>query len=81
MEHGIIRITDRDYGPGKAMKWAVASFFPGLGLWKGKKLASLPVSNFRKKRKERKQEHNTWLHSQPTESRLLTGLVRSRPPP
>lgn len=38
---GIIKITDRSYEAKKAMKWAVAPFFPMLGLWKAKKLPSL----------------------------------------
>jgi hypothetical protein len=81
VKYGIIRITNRDYHPGKAMEWAVGTFFPGLGLWKGKKLASLPVSSFRKKRKTREQEHNTWLRQQPVGSEVLNGWTLPRPPP
>jgi hypothetical protein len=40
-KYRIIRITDRDYHTGKAMRWAVDIYFPGLGLWKGKKQRGL----------------------------------------
>lgn len=33
-QHGIVRITDREYGPGQAMKWDVGPYFPFQGLWK-----------------------------------------------
>jgi hypothetical protein len=31
---GVIRITDRSYGPGRAMRWSVGPYYPFLGLWK-----------------------------------------------
>jgi hypothetical protein len=37
--HGIVKVTDRDYGPGKAMKWDLGPYFPFLGLWKGQEAA------------------------------------------
>ena len=79
--HGIIRIIDRHYHTGKAMKWELGIYFPGLGLWKGKKLASLPVSIRRKRRRTREQEHNTWLRQQPIESTVLHVWTLPRPPP
>src|SRR5262249_10606663 len=41
VRYGMVRITDRDYGPGKAMKWALGPYFPFLGLWKTPKVKSL----------------------------------------
>ena len=49
VEQGIIRITNREYHTGKAMEWDVGRYFPGLGLWKGKKPRGLDCS-VRKKR-------------------------------
>jgi hypothetical protein len=80
VEYGIIRITDREYHTGKAMEWDVGRYFPGLGLWKGKKQRGLGGSPTRKKRTTTR-EHNTWLRQQPRISGLLVGLVRPRPPP
>jgi len=79
VEYGIITITNRDYRPGKAMEWSVGTYFPGLGLWKGKTqrgLGCLP-----RKRRRTTTRHNTWLRQQPAKSRLLLALARSRPPP
>src|SRR5262249_27760933 len=39
--YSIVKVTDRQYSTGKAMKWALGQFFPGLGLWKTKKVPSL----------------------------------------
>lgn len=83
---GIIAITDRDFCPGKAMRWDGASFFPGLGLWKSKKRPSLigPVdlASFLKRKNERTtEEHNTFLSMVAVEDAVLVGLSRSRPPP
>src|SRR5260370_14194922 len=38
---GIVQITNRHFGPGKAMEWALGPYFPFLGLWKAKKQSSL----------------------------------------
>jgi hypothetical protein len=80
-EFDIIRITNRNFYRGKAMEWDVGRFFPGLGLWKGKKHRGVGGSPRRSRRRIQQQEHNTWLHQQPKESGLLVGLARSRPPP
>ena len=79
-QYGIVRITDRDYRTGKAMKWDVDRFFPGLGLWKGKKHRGPGCSPTRRK-KRTTRTHNTWLCQQPVDSGLLPVLARSRPPP
>jgi hypothetical protein len=83
---GIIAITDRDYGPGKAMKWAPATYFPGLGLWKTKKRRSLlgPVdlASFLQGESEKTTErHNTFLQSQAVGTAVLDRWRGSRPPP
>jgi hypothetical protein len=39
--YGIIQITNRQFGPGKAMEWALGPYFPFLGLWKKEKQPSL----------------------------------------
>jgi len=81
-KYGIIAITDRDYGPGKAMKWAAGCFFPFLGLWKTKRQPSLlGPSSLREKKEKRTEQHNTFLQSQAGEVAVLGCLSRSRPPP
>jgi hypothetical protein len=83
---GIIAITDRDYGPGRAMKWGTGTYFPGLGLWKTKKQPSLlgPVdlaSFIQEKNEKTTEEHNTFLLTEAGEDGVLGRLSRSRPPP
>lgn len=39
--HGVIKIMDREYHSGQAMKWEFGVYFPFLGLWKTPKLPSL----------------------------------------
>jgi len=82
VEYGIIQITNRHFGPGKAMEWALGSYFPFLGLWKSKKQPSLqgPVYFTQKKRRGEK-EHNTLLHKQAAESAEMALVALSRPPP
>lgn len=85
--YGVIQITDRNYGPNKAMKWVVGRFFPGLGLWKGTKAPSqlnpVPLADFLKGRKEtRRRQHNTtFLHQQGLITVHLTRSKPSRGPP
>jgi hypothetical protein len=80
---GIVKVTDRDYGPGKAMRWEVGVYFPFLGLWKGRRQRSvvgggcLPGG----RRKRREQEHNTWLYQQPPGTGPESRLMPARPPP
>jgi hypothetical protein len=83
VKHGIIKITNRDYHPGKAMEWAVGLYFPFLGLWKCPKPVSLPMSIFQRNNnlKKEKEEHNTWLQLQPRELPHLRLRKLSRPPP
>ena len=82
----IIKITNRDYGPGKAMEWAPGPYFPFLGLWKTKKLPSLIGAVKRKVFSRRKEgttteDHNTLLRKQP-DLQAVPGRFRlSRPPP
>jgi hypothetical protein len=80
----IIVITDRNYGPQKAMKWDEGRYFPGLGLWKCKRQPSLlepGCYSTRTRREEREQEHNTLLYKQPTDFRDFGSGQFSRPPP
>jgi hypothetical protein len=83
---GIIAITDRNYGPDKAMKWDTGTYFPGLGLWKTNKQPSLlgPVdlaSFLLGKNEKTTEEHNTFLSQVTREESVLGRLSRSRPPP
>lgn len=84
-KHGIIKITDRNYSLGKAMKWAVGLYFPFLGLWKTPKQSSLlgPVDLVAVfgRRGEREETHNTLLHPQSPGKADLAGSRLSRPPP
>jgi hypothetical protein len=80
----IIVITDRNYGPQKAMKWDEGRFFPGLGLWKCKRRSSLlepGCYSTRTRREEREEEHNTLLYKQPADFPDLGSGQFSRPPP
>jgi hypothetical protein len=86
VKHGVIAVTDRDYRPGKAMKWATGLYFPFLGLWKTTKkpslLGSVDLGSFlQNKRKRTTEQHNTVLHSQAVQPAVLGCLTRSRPPP
>ncbi len=85
-QYGIVKVIDRDYGHRKAMKWTVGQFFPGLGLWKTKKVPSLlpPVTlaEFSLMWKGTQQEElNSLLHQQPAGmgQKRHPGLIR--PPP
>ena len=84
--YGVIVVTDRSYGPGKAMRWDVGVYFPGLGLWKTPKQPSLfgpvPLAQFLGLEwKTKKQEHNTLLQSQSARNGQPYLLALSRPPP
>jgi hypothetical protein len=81
--HGIIRVTDRDYGPGKAMRWDLGPYFPFLGLWKGQKQRSLVGEGTLpgRRRGTREQGHNTWLCQQPPGTGSGVRLMPARPPP
>ncbi len=85
VKYGIITITDRDYCPGKAMRWTTGTFFPGLGRWKSKKQPSLlgPVNlvAFLQGKREKREEHNTFLQSQVGGEAVLDPWRASRPPP
>ena len=81
--HGIVCVTDREYGPGKAMKWDLGSYFPGLGLWKGQRQRS-PVGggSLPEGRRTRGEgRHNTWLRKQSPRTGPGVGLMPARPPP
>jgi hypothetical protein len=74
--HGIVQITDRSYGPGKAMGWAVGCHFPFLSLWKTPKVRSLQGPG-----RATTQQHNTLLRQQSAGSSGMALTKRSRPPP
>jgi hypothetical protein len=79
---GIVAILDRDYHSGKAMKWAVGTYFPFLGLWKTLKVPSLLGSGcFRKRSKRREQKHNTLLLQRPLGIGLNALWMPARSPP
>jgi hypothetical protein len=85
-KHGIIVITDRNYGPDQAMKWAPARYFPGLGLWKTKKqpclLGPVDLASFLQGKNERtEQTHNTFLSMKTTWTAVFDRWRASRPPP
>lgn len=79
---GIVQIVDRDYRPGQAMKWSVATFFPGLNLWKGEKRRSgLPAGDYPWPEQEvikNNTEHNTLMGYPPANRHPEQ---RIRPPP
>jgi hypothetical protein len=78
VRYGIIGITDRNYGPGKAMKWELGRYFPFLGVWKGTKVRGGLCG----KRKERRRRgHNTLLRKQSVRMKLKSRLMPARPPP
>lgn len=78
----IIKITDFNYGPQKAMKWEEGRYFPGLGLWKGEKEESQLDSEYYNNTEERREEeHNTWLYNGPGEMTASSRSALPRPPP
>ena len=84
--YGIVKITDRNYCNGKAMKWAVGQFFPGQGLWKTKKVPSLlpPISlaEFAMMNGGTEQEEpNSLLRQQSAKQGERSYLNLIRPPP
>jgi hypothetical protein len=81
VKHSIIAITDRDYCTGKAMRWEVASFFPGLGLWKTKRQPGLMGPGLLREKEKRTEQHNTFLSMKTVQDAVLIGLSRSKPPP
>jgi len=82
VRYGIVVITDRDYHTGKAMKWALGSYFPFMGLWKTIKQPSLLGSGcFTRRLRTTEQEHNTLLRKQSPRMGLETVWMPARPPP
>jgi hypothetical protein len=77
IRYGIIRITDRNYGPGRAMRWDLGRYFPFVGLWKGTKVRARLCG----KRKEKRRRHNTLLRKQSIRVKLNARLMPARPPP
>ena len=81
-KHGVITIIDRNYSSGKAMKWAVGTYFPFLGLWKTKKERSiLGPASLPTRRNRTTEQHNTLLQWQSVPSPVLGSLKLPRPPP
>jgi hypothetical protein len=82
VRHGLIVITDRDYSPGKAMKWALGPYFPFLGLWKGQKLPSLlGRGRFTRVLRTQEHKHNTLLRKQSPRTDLEALWTPVRAPP
>ncbi|HEY7328062.1 MAG TPA: hypothetical protein VH592_10500 [Gemmataceae bacterium] len=84
--YGIVKVIDRDYCSNKAMKWAVGRFFPGLGLWKRRKVPSLlppiTLAEFALMCGGREQEGlNSLLRQQSAEMGKRSYLHSIRPPP
>jgi hypothetical protein len=82
----IVEVFDREYFAGKAMKWRVGRYFPGLGLWKEKRQPSLldPVSlaEFCKRMKEKEKERLNPLLRQQSVKMTESGYFQPiRPPP
>ncbi len=85
-QYGIVKLIDRDYCTNKAMKWAVGQFFPGLGLWKTKKVPSLlppiTLAEFTLMCGETEQEElNSLLRQRSAETGKRSYLHPIRPPP
>ncbi|MGE3408661.1 MAG: hypothetical protein AB7I37_17715 [Pirellulales bacterium] len=79
---GIIKITDRSYEANKAMKWAVAPFFPMLGLWKTKKLTSLgEPGDWHDLVINREGQHNSLLRQKFILEAELALVLLAQPPP
>jgi hypothetical protein len=79
---GIVRVTDRHYSSGKAMKWDAGQFFPFLGLWKGSKVRSvLGPGCFQERKRRRTRRHNTLLHKQLVPTVENAFRMPARPPP
>ncbi len=88
-KYGVIKVTDRNYEANKAMKWAVGTYFPLLGLWKTKKepslLGPISVDEFVRMtastRETRQGRHNSLLHQQSAERLVMSLCGTARPPP
>ncbi len=84
VRYGIVQITDRSYGPGKAMVWTVGPFFPFLGLWKTLSQLSLlgpGCFNRIRKRNTTTQQQNTLLRQRQVDFPVPRPQQPSRPPP
>jgi hypothetical protein len=82
VRYGIVQITDRNYGPNKAMEWALGNFFPFLGLWKTpKRPGLLEPEVFTRKKNTTTRTHNTLLRKQSLDLPVITPSGLSRPPP
>ena len=77
----IIKVVERNYYSGQAMLWAVGTYFPGLGLWKG----TPPKPNLTAETggifATHTQENNPLLQPQSPRGRVNDLLARCRPPP
>lgn len=85
---GIVKIVNREFGPGKAMKWEVGDYFPFLGMWKSsgkKKIGGLTFEEFlealKKEKKRERRGHNTLLLKQFAGQAEKCLLSLARPPP
>jgi hypothetical protein len=91
VRHGVIRITDRSYGPGHAMRWDVGPYFPYLGLWKAVRRERSRVqvprtcqdTKHSRQRGERtgRKRYNTWLYKHPLKGACVASCRLPRPPP
>lgn len=84
VNYEIIQITDRKFEPGKAMRWAVAKFFPFLRLWARKAVKAIKGLGGVLSNNSKKKEHNTLgetdtqIFSHPANN---DHLHRAKPPP
>jgi hypothetical protein len=91
VRYGVIRITDRSYGPGHAMRWDVGPYFPYLGLWKAgrrerTKGAAPRTCQGGKHGRQREEgtenkRHNTLLYKHPLKGACIATCRLPRPPP
>lgn len=85
----VIRITDRNFRPGKAMTWKIGRFFPGRESWKRvKRQKPMTWSQFVaglgltiEKKKEEQEGYNTLLQSNPVQIVIPDHWEASRGPP
>lgn len=80
---GVVQITDRNYGPGKAMEWALGRYFPFLGLWKTPRQPGLlgPGEFTTKRGNNTNSRHNTLLRQRSLEVPVVGPIPLPRPPP
>ncbi len=82
VRYGIVQVTDRNYGPNKAMEWDLGRYFPFLGLWKTPKQPGLlGPGKIKNRRENTNKRHNTLLQQQSLDLLVIGPMGLSRPPP